>query len=140
VTLSIPREQPVPDCWSSVLPGESFRPTFCDWFDLCSHNRVGVIGFSVSHSSEFRLQKPAPIESDATSHDPSPDVHAPSKWKAVPIFSIDLTGSEAHASSTVCKPQRHINLEPSRSDDMSMHMSVLRRLRVCFRSACLVRQ
>ena len=61
-----------------LIPSSS-RPTLCDWFDLCSCNREGVSGFSVSHSNEFRLQKPAPIESDLTSHDPSPAVQAPSK-------------------------------------------------------------
>ena len=64
------------------LRPSSSRPTLCDWFDLCSHSQVGVSGFPVSHPSEVRLQKPTPIESDLTSHDPSPAVHAPSKWKA----------------------------------------------------------
>jgi hypothetical protein len=41
-----------------------------------------VSGFPVSHFSEVKLQKPAPIESYATSHDPSPAGHAPSKWNA----------------------------------------------------------
>jgi hypothetical protein len=66
--------------WLEFIPSTS-RPTLCDWFDLCSYNRVGVSGFSVRHSNEFRfarLQKPTPIESYLTSHDPSPDVHVPS--------------------------------------------------------------
>jgi hypothetical protein len=50
----------------------------CDCFDLCSCIFVGVSGSSINHFNEFRLQKPASIESDLTSHDPSPVVHAPS--------------------------------------------------------------
>ncbi len=45
-------------------------------------SRVGVSCSSTSHFSELKLQKVSPIESDATSHDPSPTVHTPSKWKA----------------------------------------------------------
>ncbi len=35
----------------------------------------------VSHRNDFRLEEPVLIECDATSHDPSPVVHVPSKWR-----------------------------------------------------------
>ena len=60
-----------------LIPSSS-RPTLCDCFDLCSCILAGVRGSSFSHFNEFRFQKPVPIESDLTSHDPSPVVHAPS--------------------------------------------------------------
>jgi hypothetical protein len=64
------------------LRSSCFRHTLCDCLVLWSCRQVGVSGSPASHFSDLKLQKPAPIESDATSHDPSPAVHAPSKWKA----------------------------------------------------------
>ncbi len=61
------------------LNPSSSRPTLCDCSVLWVPERVGMSGPPSSHFSDFKLQKPV---SDATSHDPSPAVHAPSKWKS----------------------------------------------------------
>jgi hypothetical protein len=64
------------------LRSSSSRPTLRDCLVLCSCERVGVSSSPSTHFNDFKLQKPTPIESHVTSHDPFPVVHDPSKWKA----------------------------------------------------------